>query len=425
MSEASHKSATLRLAPIVGGGLLQFTTYIFGFLAFAATFFASALISNSPTMMILLGFIVAAGIFALGSYLSGKLFRIGKTTQYMMVQTIILMALLCGLTMAFLLQPLVPKAEQFVSGEVEGIEFWDLPTGSKIAVRKYKSQTSETKLPIIILHGGPGAYSISFQPIVDVYSKLTANGHDVYLYDQIGGGLSARLNDISEYSLRRHIDDLKAIHSRIGSKQAIFIGSSWGATLSANYLAKYPDDVARVIFSGPGPIYRPDWTTVAEGNLDDRMSSKQKKNFDAAIEKPRLFTALILADINPAAAAKFAPEQEMGPFFDKIANDHYLPLAICDPSKAVARSNGYGFWSSRMTGKTLLDRTDDPKPALKKNGLPAMILRGSCDYKSEAVARQYASVFPNAEFVEVNEAGHMIYGEKPEEYLRLVRDFLQ
>lgn len=425
MGEASQKTKKLRFVRSTGAGLLQITTYVLGFLALVVAFFVSAFISNSPIVMTVFGLMIAAGTIALGSYLSGKLFKVEKLKFYTIVQTGVLIAVLCGLMAFFVLQPLVSKTDQFVAAEVKGLDFWDLPTGSKIAVRKYSSQTNETKRPIIILHGGPGAYSVSFKPMVDVYSKLTANGHDVYFYDQIGGGLSARLKDISEYSLDRHIYDLKAIHDRIGSDRVILIGSSWGATLAANYLAKYPNDVGRAIFSGPGPIYRPDWMEIPEGNLDEKMNPEQKKRFDAAIEKPRLFAALILADINPAAAAKFAPEQEMGSFFDKIANDHYMPLALCDPTKAKAWSDGYGFWSSRMTGKTLLDRTDDPKPELKKNSLPVLVLRGTCDYKNEPVAKQYASIFSNSKFSAVEGTGHMIYGENPDEYLRLVRDFLQ
>ncbi|MEO9467483.1 alpha/beta hydrolase [Parasphingorhabdus sp.] len=425
MGESSQKTTKVGFARFAGAGLLQIIAYILGLFALAAAFFASALMLNSPIVMMVLGLLFAAGTIALGSYMSGKLFKLEKPKLYMIIQTGILTMALGGLVVCFILQPLVPKADQFVAASVKGAEFWDLPTGSKIVVRKYSAQTSETKRPIIILHGGPGAYSVSFEPMVDVYSKLTANGHDVYFYDQIGGGLSARLNDISEYSLDRHIDDLKAIRDRIGSDQVILIGSSWGATLAANYLAKYPNDVSRIIFSGPGPIYRPDWTEIADGNLDEKMNKEQKKRFDSTIEKPRLFTALILADINPEAAARFAPEQEMGSFFDKIANEHYLPLTMCDPTKVKATSNGYGFWSSRMTGKTLINRTDDPKPVLKKTNLPVLVLRGTCDYKKEAVAKQYASVFPNSKFIAVEGTGHMIYGENPDEYLRLVRDFLQ
>ncbi|MBK9359012.1 MAG: alpha/beta fold hydrolase [Bacteroidales bacterium] len=60
-----------------------------------------------------------------------------------------------------------------------------------------------------ISSGGPGG------PIYDRNIKLLAplavNGFDVYLYDQIGCGSSARLENIEEYSVERHRRDLEEI----------------------------------------------------------------------------------------------------------------------------------------------------------------------------------------------------------------------
>ncbi len=410
---------------VASAGLTQLVTYLLCFLTFIATFFASALISDSPTTMILLSFLAAALVLWFGSHFSGKLFKVKRQKLYIGMQLGSVITILSGLVVYLILQPLVPKVDQYVAEEVAGVDFWELPTGSKIAFRKFPSKTKAQKLPVIILHGGPGAYSVTFKPMLDVFSNLTANGHDVYFYDQVGSGLSERLSDVSEYSLDRHIADLNAIRQKIRTDQVILIGSSWGATLAANYLAEYPDSVGSAIFSSPGPIYRPDWLEISDGTLDEKMNSRQKEQLDAAIEKPRLFVAIALAEINPAAAARFAPDQEMGSFFDKIANEHYLPLAMCDPKKLDARSSGYGFWSSRMTGKTLVNQRFDPKPALTKIDIPVLVLRGPCDYKNEAVARQYTAIFPNSRFEEVKDTGHMAYGEDPQQYLRLLTDFLR
>ncbi|MEP3225189.1 MAG: alpha/beta hydrolase [Parasphingorhabdus sp.] len=408
----------------IGAALLQIVSYAGSVLIGIAAFFASAFLFDSPAILAIIGLMVGAMIVAIGSLLVGKLWRLRRLKIYVAGQ-IILLLMVNGLLAYYIFQPLVPEVEQFVPQKDEGTEYWELSTGSNIAVRRYESAVATSKPPIIILHGGPGAYSVSFKPMINVYSKLADDGYDVYLYDQIGSGLSARLQDISQYSLDRHIADLRSVQRKIGADQVILIGSSWGATLASNYLARYPTQVARVIFSGPGPIYLPDWPRQSDGKLDDKMNAQQKQRLDANLEKPRLFAAIFLAEINPVAALKFAPDREMGSFFDQIANRHYLPLAFCDPIKNITRSDGYGFWSSRMTGKTLLNRTDDPKANLKKNSVPVLILRGTCDYKTEAVAQQYASVFPNALFITVQGAGHMIYGEKPSEYLKLVRAFLE
>jgi pimeloyl-ACP methyl ester carboxylesterase len=66
-------------------------------------------------------------------------------------------------------------------------------------------------------------------------------GFDVYAYDQIGAGRSARLADVKAYTVARHVADLEAIRTTIGAEKIVLIGNSWGGTLAANYLAAHPE----------------------------------------------------------------------------------------------------------------------------------------------------------------------------------------
>lgn len=164
------------------------------------------------------------------------------------------------------------------------------------------------------------------------------------------------------------------------------LAAAGSATLGATYMANNPQHVAAAVFSGPGPIYHPPWTKSGYGGLDERMSERQRAAFSAMIEKPRLFAALALASINQHAAVRFAGERELGSLFDKVANEFYLPLAVCGPAVINANSSGYGFWSNRMTSQTLRAPREDPRPELRANETPVLILRGACDYVREQAA---------------------------------------
>ena len=89
---------------------------------------------------------------------------------------------------------------------------------------------------------------------IEVLSNLVNDGYDVFLYDQIGSGASPRLKDINEYTVERHINDLHEIIKKLGKEKEILMGKSWGGVLGANYVSKYPKEVAKIIFSKPGPI---------------------------------------------------------------------------------------------------------------------------------------------------------------------------
>ena len=70
-------------------------------------------------------------------------------------------------------------------------KYWNMQGGYKIAYTKIEGDTSHTHPTVIFLHGGPGGYIHS--EIINQMKELAQNGYDVYLYDQIGSGLSDRL----------------------------------------------------------------------------------------------------------------------------------------------------------------------------------------------------------------------------------------
>jgi proline iminopeptidase len=126
------------------------------------------------------------------------------------------------------------------------MQFWDLATGSRIAYTKITADGESRTTPIIYLHGGPGWVILNSD--IAFYSQFAQDGFDVYLYDQVGSGRSARLSDVRQYTTERHVADLEAIRREINAEQVILIGQSWGNTLAADYMAAYPEHVARSSF---------------------------------------------------------------------------------------------------------------------------------------------------------------------------------
>ena len=77
---------------------------------------------------------------------------------------------------------------------VVGQRFWQLPTGSRIAwVHLPAHGPRRRPEPVVFLHGGPGVADMAGDAAY--FGQLTGDGYDVYVYDQIGTGRSARLAD--------------------------------------------------------------------------------------------------------------------------------------------------------------------------------------------------------------------------------------
>lgn len=322
--------------------------------------------------------------------------------------------------LAFLMSACAPGDGRPIS---ETPQHWNLPTGSTIAYLRAPARgAARVAAPIVVLHGGPGAYVVSLDETTRVLARLSETGRDVYFYDQVGGGLSERLTDIAEYTVDRHIADLEAIRVQIGAERIVLLGSSWGATLAVHYTARYPERVESLILSGPGVIHPSDWPE-GYGRVEERFTSEEAERFQTAVNSPRLEEALEAWSEDPNAGPRLFSDDEAGAFFDRIANDFYLPHLGCEGAPLNTMSRGYGFWSNRMTGRDL-NVSADPKPMLSQLDTPVLILRGECEYMRRAVAEQYDRVFSNSTLEDIEGAGHMIYWEQPEVFLARVTAFL-
>jgi pimeloyl-ACP methyl ester carboxylesterase len=62
---------------------------------------------------------------------------------------------------------------------------------------------------------------------------------------------------------------------------------------------------------------------------------------------------------------------------------------------------------------------------LKKVTAPVLVIHGSIDLQPESASRQYAAAFPNAEFAVIPQAGHFPFEDHPQEFARIVGEFLK
>lgn len=119
---------------------------------------------------------------------------------------------------------------------------------------------------IICIHGGPGA---NFKSLLNSKS-LADKGYRVVFYDQIGSGLSQRLQKESYLTHGNNainnifLEELKAIiayYKIQPSQKVILLGHSWGAMLATAFAGKYPNEINGLILGEPGGLK---WNDVKE-----------------------------------------------------------------------------------------------------------------------------------------------------------------
>ncbi len=303
----------------------------------------------------------------------------------------------------------------------ESTKYWDLTTGSRIGYTLLSAKGIKKPYPIIYLHGGPAG------PIYDEHIKalapLTEDGYDVYLYDQVGCGQSNLLDNIEEYTADRHKKDLEEIVKKTSANKVILIGQSWGAILATLFVADNPKKIEKIILTGPGPII-PKKMELADLSAPDSLHLKEP-----IVSNPDGFR--IVQNIRSAAMAhwatlfgcKLASEKEANGFFWTLTN-HTNKAMVCDTSKALRAQAGMGYYCWLMTTNSL-DNVEDPRPKIKNSNIPLLILKGQYDNQKWGFLPEYLEYFKNAELFIIPNAGHGIWIEQHDLYIKKIKTFLE
>lgn len=385
-------------------------------LAGAAGFFGLAAVTARIPLLAVTGLLIVAGVGILLGLPAFALLGARRRQAAALLLGAGLAAAVAAAASITVFRPLpVPPA----AAVPPGVRFWTLPTGSRIAYVHAPATGKPRTTPVVFLHGGPGTPG---EGIPVGGAALAANGFDVYAYDQLGAGRSTRLSDVTGYTVARHVADLEAIRGVIGADKIIIVGQSWGGSLAAQYLAAHPDHVAKVVFTSPGALWLP---ALPGGDADPwaRLTPSQKKRYDALTSSPRLLAASLLLNINPNAAHALLGDREADERF------HELGVVVKDASSCpgapprTPHGNRQGFYVNQITSEDFR-AVPDPRPALRRVRVPALIMRGTCDYVRWAATYDYRRTLPDSTLVMVEGAGHAIAGDQPAIYTAVLRAFL-
>lgn len=401
---------------------------ILGGVSAMTAFFVAAFLFDTVTMLFAVAFVVGFLIASGGVWLSVRKMRPIKPRRVTLgalgvgVAAMLLLALVFSLT---ILQPWPSTvAAQQLPTVPAGVNYWDLSTGSHIAYLEVPAEGVAKATPFIFVGGGPGDEDAADASETQFFGQVAQLGYNVYFYDQIGAGLSARLADPAQYTLARHVADLEAIRAQIGAQQMILLGISWGGTLVANYIAAYPQNVAKAIFLSPAPINWFEWSNFGSDTYFLNNTAKQQVN--QMFSAPSYELWYQLAIINPKAALSLVSNQEADAF-DNTFTPLFLPGMVYDPSHIPNQSSlGNGFYDAVFAGNNAasIHPKVNPRTILSSDSTPTLIMTGSANFVSWAPTWQYKTTLPNSTLLYFQDAGHDIFLDQPQLCYASIQAFL-
>jgi len=332
------------------------------------------------------------------------------------------------LTIAFIFMLLVVIPEKETVKPIqprEDTQYWTMSEGFNIAYTHLESNADALKTPIVFLHGGPGGYIHS--SIINTLSELTDLGHDVYLYDQRGSGLSDRLEKYSDISFQYHINDLHEIISKKIKRKVILMGQSFGSEIIAHYSAYYPKTVEKIIFSSPGTLapHRIENNKYVDLNLLFKIPDSLKfiepysfvKDVDRVAFKPKaitLITGALLLD------KKLISDQQADRILNTLASKFTRGM-VCDEKNVLPEEGGGGLYAFIATNQGDIP---DVREKIRQLEIPIIVIQGQCDYIPFSSAYEYVALYKNSSYKFIENAGHEIWWEQKEKYLDEIKQFL-
>jgi 2-succinyl-6-hydroxy-2,4-cyclohexadiene-1-carboxylate synthase len=247
---------------------------------------------------------------------------------------------------------------------------------------------------LMILHGYTGSAS-SMQGV----SEALANEYDTIVPDLPGHGRSIGAAVAASYDFEQCVRDLVATLEAAGHERAHWIGYSMGARLALACAVRYPRNVASLALIG------------ARAGIADEGERESRRRADESLAR-RIETLGVEAFVDEwMAMPLFATQQRLGAAF---VNEQRRARLANDAQGLAASLRGLG---------------PAAQPALfgelARVEMPVLLAVGELDAPFIASARDLARRLPEAEVCEIAGAGHAVHLERPDEFVRVTRDFLR
>lgn len=268
----------------------------------------------------------------------------------------------------------------------------------------YQIVNPSNALPLLTLHGGPGYPHDYLEPLEDL-----ADERPVVFYDQLGCGKSDRPDNINLWHTERFVEELGQVREALGLKQVHILGHSWGSMLAIDYALTKPAGLISLILASPALSvprwikdmidYRKKLPKDVQNVLDQHEAANtiDSEEYEAATME---FYRRYLCRMNPwPKSMKLATEGEGLSVYN----------TMWGPNEFHVTGNLSGY-----------DRTS----YLSQIDIPTLFTCGRYDEATPETTAWYHSLLSGSEIALFEHSSHMPQIEEKEQYLMVVRSFL-
>jgi len=279
--------------------------------------------------------------------------------------------------------------------------------GHRVWTRRVGEASSPERLPIVLLHGGPGVPSDYLEPL----ELLTAAGRAVIRYDQLGCGRSDHPEDPSFMRVDYFVAELAQVCSALGLGRFHLYGQSWGGMLALEAALAGVAGVASLVLSN-APASMPLWSAE---------TGRLRRELPAAVQ------AVLEANEQAGTTDSPAYQEAMMAFYQRhvcrldpwpdcllrafsaMEADPRVYQAMCGPSEFHI-TGSLGSW--------------DLTERLAEIRQPTLVIGGEHDEATPTITEALHRGIPHSQWVLFEGCSHLTHLEQPDAYRTLLSEFM-
>jgi proline iminopeptidase len=268
----------------------------------------------------------------------------------------------------------------------------------------YKVCGEGNKIPIVILHGGPGYPSYYLNPLLALSRE-----RPVVVFDQLGCGRSDRITDTSLMTIENYVNQLHQLLKALKIKDYYLYGHSWGTMLGLDYYLKYPDGIKALIMASPC-INLNLWAKDAD-TLISLLPDSIQFYLKQSITNTNLDSIKIKEALDCYYNSYYTRKQPLSADFDSADSQNGTNLY----------EYMWGKQEFSVTGTLKeYDRTSD----LNRIKVPTLYIAGEFDAARPNTVKYYQTLTPKARLIIIKNAGHDTMQDNPEENNKAIQTFI-
>jgi L-proline amide hydrolase len=265
------------------------------------------------------------------------------------------------------------------------------------------------KLPLLCLHGGPGAC----HDYLESLDAMADTGRRVYYYDQLGCGFSSVPGKNPEmWTVDLYVKEVDAVRKALGLDRIHLLGQSWGGMLAMEYMFTQPKGVASVtIASSPASMIQ--WVEEANKLRDQLPPDVQATllNHEATETTDSAEYQQAMNVFYHRHVCRVVPYPEyVQRSFDKLAQNPEVYNTMNGPSEF------------HVVG-TL--KNWDVRHRLGQIKAPTLVTSGRFDEATPVIAETVHKGIPGSKWVVFENSAHSAHAEEPERYMQVLTEFIQ